>query len=72
MRKWSDWNAGYYWQIQNMYLTQNQPGRGLMSILLYSVKTEMANQNGRELRLHENKNNKVAFIAYKKDQFYTF
>jgi GNAT superfamily N-acetyltransferase len=69
LKEWSDWNAGYYWWIQSMYLTPNQRGKGRMSMLLDAVKSEMANQNGLELRLYVHKDNRSAIKAYEKSNF---
>jgi len=69
LKEWSDWNAGYYWWIQSMYLTQNQRGKGRMSMLLDAIKSEMASQNGLELRLYVHKDNGAAIRAYEKANF---
>lgn len=69
LKEWSDWNAGYYWWIQSMYLAPNQRGKGRMSILLEAVKLEMTKQNGLELRLYVHKDNKAAISAYEKSNF---
>ena len=57
LREWSDWNAGYYWWIQSMYLVPDQRGQGLMSRLLDAVVQEMECQNGLELRLYVHRDN---------------
>lgn len=69
VKEWSDWNAGYYWWIQSMYLSQAQRGKGRMGLLLDVVKAEMHKQKGLELRLYVHKNNHVAIRAYQKEQF---
>jgi GNAT superfamily N-acetyltransferase len=69
LTEWSDWNAGYYWWIQSMYLIPDQRGKGYMSLLLEAVKSEMEHQNGLELRLYVHEKNVVAIKAYQKSGF---
>ena len=69
LKEWSDWNAGYYWWIQSMYLAPNQRGRGRMAVLLDVVKSEMTAQKGLELRLYVHKDNRTAIRAYEKANF---
>ena len=69
LKEWSDWKAGYYWWIQSMYLSPSQRCKGLMSLLLDSVKSEMKLQKGLELRLYVHENNQAAIKAYEKSQF---
>lgn len=68
-KEWSDWNAGYYWWIQSMYIKPDFRGKGLMSRLIDVVKTEMIAQGGLELRLYVHRNNIVAKKAYEKVGF---
>jgi GNAT superfamily N-acetyltransferase len=69
LKEWSDWNAGYYWWIQSMYLAPSQRGKGRMTLLLEAVKSEMKSQQGLELRLYVHKDNGVAVRAYEKANF---
>jgi GNAT superfamily N-acetyltransferase len=69
LKEWSDWNAGYYWWIQSMYLTPNQRGKGRMALLLDAVKCKMEQQKGLELRLYVHEDNKAAIRAYEKAEF---
>lgn len=69
LREWSDWNAGYYWWIQSMYLTPPFRGKGCMAPLLDAVKAEVKRQNGLELRLYVHEENKGAIRAYEKASF---
>lgn len=69
LKEWSDWNAGYYWWIQSMYLAPSQRGKGRMSLLLDTVQFEMRRQNGLELRLYVHQENKGAIKAYEKAGF---
>lgn len=69
VREWSDWNAGYYWWIQSMFLSKQQRGKGRMSMLLDAVKQEMKEQKGLELRLYVHKDNRTAVRAYQNSHF---
>ncbi|MGL6313146.1 GNAT family N-acetyltransferase [Vibrio sp. WXL103] len=71
VREWSDWNAGYYWWIQSMFLSKPQRGAGRMSLLIEAVKSEMISQKGLELRLYVHKDNHAAIKAYRKANFST-
>ena len=69
LREWSDWNAGYYWWIQSMYITPEQRGQGHISKLLNAVDKEMESQDGLELRLYVHQHNEKAIRAYEKAGF---
>jgi ribosomal protein S18 acetylase RimI-like enzyme len=69
LKEWSDWNAGYYWWIQSMYIKPDYRGKGHMNLLLDAIRLEMKEQAGLELRLYVNENNQAAIRAYKKANF---
>jgi GNAT superfamily N-acetyltransferase len=69
LKEWSDWNDGYYWWIQSMFLSPRYRGKGYLKLLINAVKSEMKRENGLELRLYVHKNNKVAIRAYEKVGF---
>ena len=69
LKEWSDWNAGYYWWIQSMYIVPEERGKGHMSALIDAVESEMKNQNGLELRLYVHEQNEKAIRAYGKTGF---
>lgn len=69
IREWSDWNAGFYWWIQSMYLVPEQRGRGCMQRLLDAVEAEMKARGGLELRLYVHRENVAAVKAYQKAAF---
>lgn len=69
VREWSDWNAGYYWWIQSMYIAPAARGQGHMRLLINAIREEMAWQNGLELRLYVHTNNHAAKKAYLKAGF---
>ena len=69
LKEWSDWNAGYYWWIQSMYISPEHRGKGFMNLLVDEVKKEMKKENGLELRLYVHNSNNTAIRAYKKIGF---
>ncbi len=69
LKEWSDWNDGYYWWIQSMFISPRYRGKGYLKLLINAVKSEMKRENGLELRLYVHKNNKVAIRAYEKVGF---
>lgn len=69
VKEWSDWNAGYYWWIQSMYLTPPYRGRGLMRSLLQAVQDAARDQGALELRLYVHHENARAITAYHKAGF---
>lgn len=66
LKEWSDWNAGYYWWIQSMYISPEHRGKGFINLLIDAVKREMKKENGLELRLYVHNSNTTAIRAYKK------
>jgi len=69
LKEWSDWNNGYYWWIQSMFISPRYRGKGYLKLLINAVKSEMKRENGLELRLYVHQNNKVAIRAYEKVGF---
>ena len=70
VKEWSDWNSGYYWWIQNMYLLPAFRGKGLMERLIQALKDAARNEGALELRLYVHKNNAQAISAYQKVGFF--
>ncbi len=70
VREWSDWNSGYYWWIQNMYILPEFRGKGLMERLIQTLKDASRQEGALELRLYVHKNNAQAVIAYQKVGFF--
>ena len=70
VKEWSDWNSGYYWWIQNMYILPEFRGKGLMEQLIQSLKDAARNEGALELRLYVHKNNAQAISAYQKVGFF--
>ena len=70
VKEWSDWNSGYYWWIQNMYILPAFRGKGLMERLIQALKETARQEGALELRLYVHKNNAQAVIAYQKAGFF--
>jgi len=70
VKEWSDWNSGYYWWIQNMYILPEFRGKGLMEQLIQALKDSARNEGALELRLYVHKNNAQAISAYQKVGFF--
>jgi ribosomal protein S18 acetylase RimI-like enzyme len=69
IKEWSDWNAGYFWWIQGMYLLPAYRGKGLMKSMIDEVESEMKKSGGLELRLYVHTENHAAIRAYEKAKF---
>jgi ribosomal protein S18 acetylase RimI-like enzyme len=69
LKEWSDWNAGYYWWIQSLYLVPACRGQGHIQLLVDAVSAEMTRQGGLELRLYVHAGNGIAIRAYEKIGF---
>jgi ribosomal protein S18 acetylase RimI-like enzyme len=69
IKEWSDWNAGYFWWIQGMYLLPAYRGKGLMKSMIDEVESEMNKSGGLELRLYVHTENHAAIRAYEKAKF---
>ena len=70
VKEWSDWNSGYYWWIQNMYILPEFRGKGLMERLIQALKDTAQEEGALELRLYVHKNNAQAISAYQKVGFF--
>ena len=70
VKEWSDWNSGYYWWIQNMYILPEFRGKGLMEKLIQALKDTAQQEGALELRLYVHKNNAQAISAYQKVGFF--
>lgn len=69
IREWSNWNNGYYWWIQSLFIQLDFRGLGLMQMLIDTVKEEARKGGGLELRLYAHSTNKRAIKAYRKSGF---
>lgn len=69
VKQWSDWNAGFYWWLQSMFIAPAHRGKGGMKMLVDEIREEMHRQDGIQLRLYVNKDNKQAKSAYERCNF---
>jgi GNAT superfamily N-acetyltransferase len=69
VQEWSDWNAGFYWWIQSMYIVPGHRGKGCLNILMDHVANAARTQHCLELRLYVHDQNKTAVRAYEKVGF---
>ena len=71
VKEWSDWNAGFYWWIQSMFISPDCRGQGQLNTLLGFISEEAHDQGCLELRLYVHKGNTAAVRAYEKVDFRT-
>ena len=69
VKEWSDWNAGFYWWIQSMYIAPDCRGKGYLHTLLDAVAEAARTRKCLELRLHVHKDNNAAMRAYERAEF---
>lgn len=71
VREWSDWNAGFYWWIQSLYIAPEHRGKGHLKRLIETVASEARAAECIELRLYVHRSNQAAVRAYHKVAFDT-
>lgn len=65
-REWSDWNNGWYWWIQSVYVMLEHRGQGIFRAM-YTKVIELANdQNIAQVRLYVDRHNTHAQKVYQK------
>lgn len=65
-REWSDWNNGWYWWIQSVYVMQEYRCKGIFKAM-YTKVIEMAKeQNIAQVRLYVDRHNTNAQKVYQK------
>ena len=69
VKEWSDWNAGFYWWIQSMYIAPEHRGKGCLNILIDSIVEAARTAGCLDLRLYVHNDNKAAVRAYQKVGF---
>ena len=69
VKEWSNWSAGYFWWIQSMFIKPEYRGRGLLEMLIQTVRESARQSNALEVRLYVHKDNARAIKAYKKTGF---
>ena len=66
VREWSDWNGGFYWWIQAIFLVPDTRGRGVLGCVVDQVAAYVRAQGGLDLRLYTHRTNARAIRAYRK------
>ncbi len=69
VREWSNFNGGYYWWIQSMFIVPEHRGRGLVGRLLDTVAEAARAAGARDLRLYAHESNGRALEAYRRCGF---
>ena len=69
LKEWSNWNAGYYWWIQSLFILPEFRGAGLMQSLIDAVKNAAHREGAIDLRLYVHGKNDRAIKAYHKSGF---
>ncbi len=65
-REWSDWNSGWYWWIQSVYVMPEFRGQGIFRAM-YTKVIEMAKeQNIVQVRLYVDRHNTTAQEVYQR------
>jgi GNAT superfamily N-acetyltransferase len=65
LKEWSNWNAGYYWWVQSLYIAPEYRGKGYLRLLIDAVRDEAGRQGGLDLRLYVHEGNERARAAYR-------
>ena len=56
-REWSDWNNGWYWWIQSVYVAPDYRRQGVYKSMYNAVCTDAKQQNIAQVRLYVDKTN---------------
>lgn len=69
VREWSNFNGGFYWWVQSMFIRPEHRGRGLVDLLLDTVAEEARAAGAVDLRLYAHRANRRALDAYRRCGF---
>jgi len=69
VREWSNFNGGYYWWVQSMFIVPEHRGRGLVDLILEAVAEEARAAGAIDLRLYAHGSNRRAIDAYRRCGF---
>ena len=69
VREWSNFNGGYYWWVQSMYIVPQHRGRGLVDLFLDTLAEEARAAGAVDLRLYAHGSNARALEAYRRCGF---
>lgn len=56
-REWSDWNNGWYWWIQSVYVAPEYRRQGIYKSMYHTVCADAKQQNVAQVRLYVDKTN---------------
>lgn len=65
-REWSDWNCGWYWWIQSVYVLPNYRARGIYKTMYRKVLELAKDEHISQVRLYVDKHNTTAQRVYQK------
>ena len=65
-REWSDWNCGWYWWIQSVYVLPNYRACGIYKTMYEKVLEFAKDENVSQIRLYVDKNNTTAQRVYQR------
>ena len=65
-REWSDWNNGWYWWIQSVYVMSEYRGKGIFKAMYIKVIEMAKEQNVAQVRLYVDRHNTTAQKVYQK------
>lgn len=63
-REWSDWNNGWYWWIQSVYVAPEYRRQGIYKSMYQSVCKDARKQNVAQVRLYVDKTNACGQKVY--------
>lgn len=63
-REWSDWNNGWYWWIQSVYVAPDYRRQGVYKSMYQAVCTDAKQQNVAQVRLYVDKTNNSGQEVY--------
>ena len=69
--EWSDFQGGYYWWIQSLFIVSEHRGRGLVDLMLDHLAGLAKAARALELRLYAHNSNQRAFRVYRRCGFDT-
>lgn len=65
-REWSDWNNGWYWWIQSVYVVPEFRGRGVFKAMYAKARELAAQEQVLQVRLYVDKTNTDAQRVYQR------
>ena len=65
-KEWSDWNNGWYWWIQSVFIRPEYRRKGALSYLYETVRRYAAEEGAASLRLYVERGNRKTQKCYEK------